>query len=124
MRVGVTGITSDLGKALLPRLDADASVERIITFDVAAPTDASRKVEYVRADLTRPDLEAELLRTFRDARLDVLYHLAFVNSRVHGAAFSTRTRSHRHHARTGRCAGLFTAATHRALVDGRLRRPT
>jgi UDP-glucose 4-epimerase len=88
MRVGVTGISSDLGRALLPRLEADRSVERIVAIDVAAPQKASPRVEFVRADLTRPDAEADLVRTFRAAKLDALYHLAFINSRVHGAAFA------------------------------------
>jgi UDP-glucose 4-epimerase len=88
MRVGVTGISSDLGTGLLTLLDQDPRVEQIVAFDVAEPESTSPKLEVIRADLTRPDTEAELIRTFRDARLDVLYHLAFVNSRVHGAAFA------------------------------------
>lgn len=92
MRVGVTGIASDLGRVLLPRLEADDSVERIIALDVSAPRahagPTSDKLEFVRVDLTRPDAEAELAALLKTARLDALYHLAFVNSRVHGAAFA------------------------------------
>jgi UDP-glucose 4-epimerase len=88
MRVGVTGISSDLGKGLLSLLEADRQVERIVAIDVAAPEHGSGKTEFVHADLTRPDAEADLIRAMRDARLDALYHLAFVNSRVHGAAFA------------------------------------
>jgi UDP-glucose 4-epimerase len=88
MRVGVTGISSDLGKGLLALLEADRRVERIVALDVTAPENPTSKIEFVRADLTRPDAEADLIRALREARLDALYHLAFVNSRVHGAAFA------------------------------------
>jgi UDP-glucose 4-epimerase len=88
MRVGVTGISSDLGQALLPRLDADPEVQAIVAVDVEPPPTSSRKLQFVRIDLTRPDAEADLITLFRSGRLDALYHLAFVNSRVHGAAFA------------------------------------
>ena len=88
MRVGVTGVSSDLGRGLLPRLDADPLVDSIVAFDVARPADLTPKSTFVRVDLTRPGMEAELTRAFREQRLDALYHLAFVNSRVHGAAFA------------------------------------
>jgi UDP-glucose 4-epimerase len=88
MRVGVTGISSDLGRGLLPRLEADARVEAIVAFDVARPADVSPRSSWVRVDLTRPGADAELTRAFADARLDALVHLAFVNSRVHGASFA------------------------------------
>lgn len=88
MRVGVTGVLSDLGRALLPRLEADPSVDAIALFDIGRPPDHGRKATYHRTDLMRPGMEDELTRLFREHRLDVLFHLAFVNSRVHGAAFA------------------------------------
>lgn len=88
MRVGVTGISSDLGRGLLPRLEADPRVEAIVAFDIAKPVEGARKLAQVRIDLTRPGSEEELTAAFRAAKLDVLFHLAFVNSRVHGAAFA------------------------------------
>lgn len=88
MRVGVTGVSSDLGRGLLPRLEADPLVDSIVAFDVAQPPTLPKKCSFVRVDLTRPGLEAELTRAFKEQRLDVLFHLAFVNSRVHGAAFA------------------------------------
>ncbi|MFZ5439146.1 MAG: NAD-dependent epimerase/dehydratase family protein [Myxococcota bacterium] len=88
MRVGVTGISSDLGRGLLPRLEADPLVDNVVVFDIARPEQLGRKSTYVRVDLTRPGMEEDLTRAFREQRLDVLYHLAFVNSRVHGAAFA------------------------------------
>ncbi|MFT3708927.1 MAG: NAD-dependent epimerase/dehydratase family protein [Archangium sp.] len=88
MRVGVTGISSDLGRGLLPRLEADPRVTAIVLFDVARPAQLGAKSTFVRADFTRPGAEEELVRSFREQKLDTLYHLAFVNSRVHGAAFA------------------------------------
>lgn len=88
MRVGVTGISSDLGRGLLPRLEADPLVDSIVVFDVARPKELTPKCLFVRVDLTRPGMEEELTRAFREQQLDALFHLAFVNSRVHGAAFA------------------------------------
>ena len=88
MRVGVTGVSSDLGRGLLPRLEADPLVHSIVVFDVAQPAALTKKCSFVRVDLTRPGMEAELTRAFGNEKLDVLFHLAFVNSRVHGAAFA------------------------------------
>lgn len=88
MRVGVTGVSSDLGRGLLPRLEADPLVDSIVVFDVARPAQTTKKSTYVRVDLTRPGMEEELTRSFREQKVDVLFHLAFVNSRVHGAAFA------------------------------------
>lgn len=88
MRVGVTGISSDLGRGLIPRLEADPRVTHLALFDVARPAELGPKSTFVRADLIRPGMEEDLTRFFREQRLDVLYHLAFVNSRIHGAAFA------------------------------------
>ncbi len=88
MRVGVTGVSSDLGRGLLPRLEADPLVDAIVVFDVARPKELTPKCVFVRADLTQPGTQEELTRTFAQQQLDVLFHLAFVNSRVHRAAFA------------------------------------
>jgi UDP-glucose 4-epimerase len=88
MRVGVTGITSDLGRGLLPLLEADPCVEQIVAFDVAELPVGFSKLSAVNVDLTRPGIEDELTGAMREASLDALYHLAFVNSRVHGPAFA------------------------------------
>lgn len=88
MRVGVTGVLSDLGRGLLPLLEADPLVDSIALFDIGRPPEHGRKSTYVRIDLTRPGMEDELTERFREHRLDVLFHLAFVNSRVHGASFA------------------------------------
>ena len=86
MRVGITGVASDLGNLLLPRLLANPHVSTVVAFDVSRPTHDD--CEYVNIDLTRPDGAAELSRAFAESKIDALYHLAFVNSRVHGATFA------------------------------------
>ncbi|MDP3502854.1 MAG: NAD-dependent epimerase/dehydratase family protein [Myxococcales bacterium] len=87
-RVGVTGAASDLGRVLLPRLLEDPRVTEIVVFDVTRPVDLPERVRFVRLDLLRPGAEGDLERALFEARLDALYHLAFVNSRVHRASFA------------------------------------
>jgi len=88
MRVGLTGISSDLGRALLPLLESDDTVNRIVAFDVVEREELSKKTDLVRIDLTRPGIEAELTAAMSEAKIDALFHLAFVNSKVHKAALA------------------------------------
>jgi UDP-glucose 4-epimerase len=76
LRVAVTGAGSDLGRLLLPRLQADPRVERILALDTERPP-AGERVEYTRIDLARHDAEGELGRVLGEAPVDALYHLAF-----------------------------------------------
>lgn len=87
LRVGVTGASSDLGRLLLPRLAADPGVAKIVAFDVAAP-EPVEKLSVVKLDLTRPGSEPAMIDAFRHESLDALYHLAFLSSRLRGAAFA------------------------------------
>jgi nucleoside-diphosphate-sugar epimerase len=70
--VAVTGVAGYLGRRLLSLLDDEASVERVIGFDVSEPATGSTKLEFHQIDV-------------RDARLakalpgvDTVVHLAFV----------------------------------------------
>lgn len=85
--VGVTGATGDLGRLLLPRLAEDPRIAQVIALDVAAPK-AMKKVEFRRVDLTRPGTENELAQALLETKVEALYHLAFINSRVRSAAFA------------------------------------
>lgn len=85
--VGVTGATSDLGRLLIPRLLADPRVAKVVVLDIAAPAETDR-CEFRRVDLTRPDAEQRLTDQLREAKVDALYHLAFLSSRIRGAAFA------------------------------------
>ena len=88
MRVGLTGASSDLGCLLMPKLLADEQIAEIVVFDVARQVGLPERVKFVRLDLLRPGAEADLERQLSEARLDAFFHLAFVNSRVHRAAFA------------------------------------
>lgn len=88
MRVGLTGASSDLGRLLLPRLLADERISELVIFDVTRPAEAPAHVRFARLDLLRPGVDAELAGALGDAKLDAFFHLAFVNSRVHRAAFA------------------------------------
>jgi UDP-glucose 4-epimerase len=87
LRVGLTGASSDLGALLLPRLLADERISHVVALDLTPPAPTER-LSFVRHDLLRPGAEADLERALREARLDALYHLAFLNSRVHRASFA------------------------------------
>ena len=85
--VGITGATGDIGRLLLPRLAEDPRVSKVIALDIAAP-ETMPKVEFRKLDLTRPGTENELGQALRETKVRVLYHLAFISSRVRSAAFA------------------------------------
>ncbi len=85
--VGITGATGDMGRLLLPRLAEDPRVSKVIALDIAAP-DPMKKVEFRKVDLTRPGTGNELSQALSDTGVQVLYHLAFISSRVRSAAFA------------------------------------
>ena len=76
LRVAVTGAAGDLGRLLLPLLERDADVERILVLDVAHPP--GDKVVFHRVDLTRHDAEGELSEALAEHPVDVFFHLAFL----------------------------------------------
>jgi UDP-glucose 4-epimerase len=78
--VAVTGATGDFGALLLPRLEADPRVERILTLGPRAPL--GKKVDHRTIDLTRHDAEEELNEALGESRIDALYHLAFLHSKT------------------------------------------
>jgi UDP-glucose 4-epimerase len=80
LTVAVTGATGDFGNLLLPLLEADPSVERVLA--VGLKPAEGKKVEFRRVDLSRPDAELELADVLGEYPVDVLYHLAFLYRRV------------------------------------------
>lgn len=88
LRVAVTGASSELGERLLARLIDDPSIEAITCLDVTMANVTAPQVSFRRVDLTNPSSEAALLEALASAKVDALYHLAFVSSRVHRAAFA------------------------------------
>ncbi|NIS78634.1 MAG: NAD-dependent epimerase/dehydratase family protein [Anaerolineales bacterium] len=71
--IAITGISGYLGQLLLPHLEKDPDVERVIGIDVRPPPDASQwdKLTYKQLD-TR---DAGIEDTFEDS--NVLIHMAF-----------------------------------------------
>jgi UDP-glucose 4-epimerase len=88
LRVGLTGASSDLGALLLPKLLEDPGVDHVVVFDVVPPTPVTERLSFVRVDLLQADQGIDLQRAFVRANVDALFHLAFVNSRLHRASFA------------------------------------
>ncbi len=70
-RIGVTGVSGYLGRALLPLLDSDPQVEKVVGVDLRDPP-FSLKLEFHRLDV-RDVLLYRLLEG-----LDTVVHLAFI----------------------------------------------
>lgn len=83
LTVALTGPSGDLGSLLLPRLQADPGVERILT--LGPKLLSGPKIDHRIVDLTRHDAEEELADALNERPVDVLYHLAFLNRRVRGS---------------------------------------
>lgn len=73
MIIAVTGISSGLGKTLIPKLQSDPSVERIIGIDVIEYPGNPDKISFVKADVRNMDSMISALEG-----VDVLFHLAFI----------------------------------------------
>jgi UDP-glucose 4-epimerase len=86
MRVALTGPTGDFGSLLLPRLREDRRVERVVTLGTRGAS--GLRVVHHRVDLTRYDVESELVEVLAGAQIQVLYHLAFLHGRTRSPAFA------------------------------------
>ncbi len=86
MRVAMTGPTGDFGTLLLPRLREDGRVGHILTLGTRGAS--GPRVVHHRVDLTRYDVESELVDLLREANVEVLYHLAFLHGRTRSAGFA------------------------------------
>src|SRR4051794_16394586 len=86
LTVALTGSTGDFGRLLLPRLQADPSVERILTLGLKPAEGPQDKLDFRRVDLSRPEAELELADALSEHPVDALYHLAFLYSQVQDPA--------------------------------------
>ncbi len=73
MIIAVTGISSNLGKTLIPKLQNDPSVGRIIGIDVNEYQGNRDKITFIKADVRNMDSMVSALEG-----VDVLFHLAFI----------------------------------------------
>lgn len=86
--VAVTGASGDLGALLLPLLEQDERVERILAVDAAKPTAHGAKVQFRRVELSQPGADSLLASALIEAEVTALYHLAFIHGRIHSGAFA------------------------------------
>jgi len=74
MRVGITGISSTLGRCLIPKLIEDPNIEQIIGLDLKPLNgEIHSKIKFVKGDVR--DL-SDLRSAFKN--IDVLIHMTFV----------------------------------------------
>jgi len=73
MIIAVTGISSSLGRALVPKLQSDPTVERIIGIDVVEYPGKQDKITFIKADIRDLDSVASAIEG-----ADVLFHMAFI----------------------------------------------
>lgn len=77
MKVVVTGIASDFGTAIAPRLFADKKIEEVLGIDLREPRVAHAKLGFEREDVRSQRME-ELF-----AGAEVVVHLAYIVGEVH-----------------------------------------
>lgn len=73
MIVAVTGINSGLGRTLVPKLQHERAIEKIIGIDISEYKDNPEKIEFIRMDVRDAD---GMERALKGA--DVLVHLAYI----------------------------------------------
>jgi len=73
MIIAVTGISSGLGKTLMPKLQKDPLIEKIMGIDIADYAGAPEKIEFFKVDVR--DKEG-LDRALKN--VEILVHLAFI----------------------------------------------
>jgi UDP-glucose 4-epimerase len=88
LTVALTGATGDLGTLLLPLLEDDERVEKILALDVAPPSRPIRKLEFRRVDLARAEADRLLAAALAAEPVDTFFHLAFLNAAITDAAFA------------------------------------
>jgi UDP-glucose 4-epimerase len=78
--LAITGVSGYFGRILMPLLQDDPTIEKIIGIDIQAPDvqEGWEKLEFHTMDIRDPDIETLL------ADVDVLVHLAFVLMRLPG----------------------------------------
>jgi UDP-glucose 4-epimerase len=87
VKIGLTGVQSDLGVILMDLLREDPRVTTVVSFGLAEDG-VPPNTTHVETDLTASGAERLLAQKLLEHEIDVLCHLAFVNSRIHRASFA------------------------------------
>ena len=86
--VAVTGAAQFLGTNLIGVLEEDPNVRTIVCLDTEAPTTAGAKSRFYNVSLTETLAEERLAEILSAEAVDVVIHLAFLDSPTHSAAFA------------------------------------
>lgn len=86
--VAITGAAQFLGQNLVGLLEEDPSVRTIVCLDTEAPATAGTKSRVYAVDLTDGLAEERLAEVLAAEAVDVLVHLAFLDSPSHQPAFA------------------------------------
>jgi UDP-glucose 4-epimerase len=77
-KIAITGVSGYFGRALMPLLEADPEIERVIGIDQQPPPEEWEKLRFHKLDIRDPELAHVL------SGADCLVHLAFVLMRKPG----------------------------------------
>ncbi|MEO8904622.1 MAG: NAD-dependent epimerase/dehydratase family protein [Polyangiaceae bacterium] len=86
--VAVTGAAQFLGTNLIGLLEEDPNVRTIVCLDTEAPTTAGAKSRVYNVNLTEGSAEERLAEILSAEAVDVVVHLAFLDSPTHSVAFA------------------------------------
>ena len=86
--VAVTGASQFLGTNLIGLLEEDPNVRTIVCLDTEAPTSAGTKSRVYNVNLTETAAEERLAEILSAEAVDVVVHLAFLDSPTHSTAFA------------------------------------
>src|SRR6187402_2052856 len=86
--VAVTGAAQFLGSNLVGLLEEDPNVRAIVCLDSEAPNTAGAKSRFYNVNLSEGLAEERMTEIFSAEAVDVLVHLAFLDSPTHSAAFA------------------------------------
>ncbi|MGE0551152.1 MAG: NAD-dependent epimerase/dehydratase family protein [Kofleriaceae bacterium] len=87
--VAVTGACTFLGCELLRRLEEDPRYSKVLALDIRPPAIAhSRKIEFIKIDLTQPTVDTELATILQRQPVDTFVHGAFLSHPTHASEWA------------------------------------
>ncbi len=89
--VAVTGACTFLGAELLRRLEEDPKVGKVLALDIRPPAlvpGRQGKIEFVKLDLTQPQVDADLATLLSRHHVDTLVHGAFLSHPTHASEWA------------------------------------